>query len=329
MNHLLLLSGEHPGLAAAEAVAVLKPKTYKHLARVLLLQKSSIRLQDVARLAYTKKLFKLLFITSRQRLIQDIQRFPWKDHYKKNFCVRIINFESKNIFLLTEREIASYVWRSLRNPEVKLTDAATRIYFIFIEKKIYAGILLHQSEELFGGRRAHQRPVLHPSSMHPKLARAMVNLTGAKKSSVIIDPFCGTGGILLEAGLLGMRCKGYDINETMFASARINLKHYGIKKIQLARKDATQLSGTLDTVVTDLPYARNTGLSGKRREELYQQFFSKLGRYLRKRAVIGLPDSVEYRKLIDKNKLRLVHQFTYYLHKSLSKRIIVVEPFRM
>jgi len=53
----------------------------------------------------------------------------------------------------------------------------------------------------FGKRKPHMRPGFHPSSLNPKLARAFVNLTGIRKGT-IVDMFCGTGGILIEAGLI-------------------------------------------------------------------------------------------------------------------------------
>ncbi len=44
--------------------------------------------------------------------------------------------------------------------------------------------------------------------MSPKLARCMVNLTGVKENDLVLDPFCGTGGILIEAGIMGARVIG-------------------------------------------------------------------------------------------------------------------------
>jgi len=56
----------------------------------------------------------------------------------------------------------------------------------------------------------------------PKLAQILVNLSGLEKGR-ILDPFCGTGVILQEAGLLGYSVYGTDLAEKMVHFTRDNL----------------------------------------------------------------------------------------------------------
>jgi tRNA G10 N-methylase Trm11 len=56
----------------------------------------------------------------------------------------------------------------------------------------------------------------------PKLAQIMVNLAGLEDGR-ILDPFCGTGVILQEAGLMGYRVYGTDLAEKMIRYSRDNL----------------------------------------------------------------------------------------------------------
>lgn len=56
----------------------------------------------------------------------------------------------------------------------------------------------------------------------PKLAQIMINLAGISKGR-ILDPFCGTGVILQEAGLLGFSVYGTDLAEKMVRYSRDNL----------------------------------------------------------------------------------------------------------
>ncbi|MBS3125240.1 hypothetical protein J4211_03230 [Candidatus Woesearchaeota archaeon] len=107
----------------------------------------------------------------------------------------------------------SYVVVDLENP-------GTQIQFFFTKSHIYCGKLLWEQYERFEERRAHLRAAHSPVSLHPKLARAMVNLTGVK-TGILLDPFCGTGGILIEAGLMGFPVVGCDIDEK-YASACSN-----------------------------------------------------------------------------------------------------------
>lgn len=195
------------------------------------------------------------------------------------------------------------------------------------------GKKIEVSKKGFLSRRAHLLPAGHPTSLHPKLARAMVNLTGASgQGEVIVDPFCGAGGILIEAGLIYCRVVGYDIDKLMLKRAKINLDYVGIGGYVLKQKDATTLTrkDRGDYIVTDLPYGKNSKLSENDLEELYLKFFKVLkefrfGRGIRtERAVVGLPDFVDYKKLLKKAKLKIKKEFDWYLHKSLTKKIIVI-----
>lgn len=67
----------------------------------------------------------------------------------------------------------------------------------------------------------------------PKLAQTIINLasgryksgiTEDKKTPVILDPFCGSGVILQEAGLMGYKTIGTDINPKMIDYTNENLK---------------------------------------------------------------------------------------------------------
>ena len=69
-------------------------------------------------------------------------------------------------------------------------------------------------------KRPHQRPIY---SISPALARTMINLSKARKSDIILDPFCGVGTILQEALLSGFNVKGLDINSTCINQTVDNL----------------------------------------------------------------------------------------------------------
>jgi len=59
----------------------------------------------------------------------------------------------------------------------------------------------------------------------PKLAMMMINLSGAKKDDVILDPFCGSGTILTEAIYLGFKnLIGSDLSDKAIADTNKNIK---------------------------------------------------------------------------------------------------------
>jgi len=98
------------------------------------------------------------------------------------------------------------------------------------------------------------KPYRTSSSLPARLARALVNLVAPPAQS-ILDPFCGTGSILLEAGTLGLPAYGLDHNIKMVGMSRRNLAHFGYPA-QVTLGEALACTQTADAIVTDLPYGR-------------------------------------------------------------------------
>jgi len=118
----------------------------------------------------------------------------------------------------------------------------------------------------------------------PKLARIMINLSGAKTDQTLLDPFCGSGTVLTEALLMGFdNIIGSDLSEKAIADSKTNIawtrenSELGIKNYELLQTDARELDDKLektniDAIVTE-PYLGKP-LSGKeRRSELEGQAY--------------------------------------------------------
>lgn len=58
----------------------------------------------------------------------------------------------------------------------------------------------------------------------PKLAQIMLNLAGVGTQSTVLDPFCGTGVVLMEAALMGAKLVGSDLNRQMVEYTKENLE---------------------------------------------------------------------------------------------------------
>ncbi len=316
-SFILLLSKENINLAKEEAIALLKPKKVLLKDNLLLVKATEKQLQPAKRLAYTKKVYRLLFECSNKKLEESIKRFHWQKIYKTSFSLRFRH--NPNI----ELRLAGCIWNKIKafcgNPRVDLKNAKTQIEILLAGKIAYCCLLLYSVHSDFEARKPHLRPGFMPISLHPKLARCLVNLTGIEKG-VIVDPFCGTGGILIEAGLIGLNVFGSDIDEKMLSLCRKNFEYYKIKKFQLAKKDALTIK-KVEYVATDLPYGKNTKKQDL--EKLYAGFLEVLSRNLGKKAVVVMPDFISYKKFIPP-KLKLIKQFSCYLHRSLTKRILVL-----
>jgi tRNA (guanine10-N2)-dimethyltransferase len=296
MQYIFELSKENLKLASAEALALNSTKKYKLVSNLLFTDSA----EDYDRLAYTKGVY--LYLGT------DIDKIDWQKYYKGPFRIRAKGMD--------EREIANNVWNKLKSPKVDLEHPKTKI--VVLNKKYYC-IQLYENEERFFERRTQFRPEPHPSSMSPKLARAMVNLTGAKKGETLLDPFCGSGGILIEAGFAGLKLIGSDLDKIMIERAKINLKHYKLSA-KLSIQDARKIKGSYDYIATDLPYGLSTKV-----DDVKQLLFDFLKNINAKHLIVGLPNFIKPVTLLKKNKYKVKAHFTYYVHKSLTKELFILE----
>lgn len=125
----------------------------------------------------------------------------------------------------------------------------------------------------FHSREPKFRPVTHPSTMKPMLARCMVNLARVKPGDVVLDPFCGVGGILIEAGLVGCRVLGLDIAPKLVRGCLTNLRWAGVEPLGLAAGDACRIPFIkFKTFVSDLPYGRAAKTGGRTPMETLEEF---------------------------------------------------------
>jgi tRNA G10 N-methylase Trm11 len=94
----------------------------------------------------------------------------------------------------------------------------------------------------------------------PKLAQIMLNLAKAGSGNTVLDPFCGTGVVLMEAALKGCKLMGSDLNQQLVYSTKENLewlsKEYSlnVKLDNLECADATmnKWRGYFDRVVSEI-----------------------------------------------------------------------------
>jgi tRNA (guanine10-N2)-dimethyltransferase len=151
--------------------------------------------------------------------------------------------------ILTERGFA-----------VDLDEPDHELRALFSGDTCALGWLAARSVRDYGARKPSKRPFFQPGGMDPLLARALVNIAGAHPGARILDPMCGTGGILIEAGLAGADVIGLDAQPKMVRGARENLSHY-LNCGTVVRGSATQLpfrEGSIDAVVCDFPYGRQS-----------------------------------------------------------------------
>jgi tRNA (guanine10-N2)-dimethyltransferase len=154
-----------------------------------------------------------------------------------------------------------------RGFEVDLDDPDHELRAVFTDDECFLGWEVAASVRDFGDRRPTDRPFFQPGSMAPLDARAYVNLAAgpALPDATVLDPMCGTGGILIEAGLVGARAFGSDAQWKMARGAHENLSAYlPDDDFDVVRGDATNLplrDDAADAVVFDAPYGRQSKIA--------------------------------------------------------------------
>ncbi len=256
------------------------------------------------------------------------------------FCVRVKDFRSeKESTESAEERLASVVWMALqdlgRTPAVDLSHPRTTIYFILAGEHVYvSNFIWKQAKGEFVGRAPSEKPRFHPTSLVPKLARLIVNLSRAKTGELLLDPFCGVGSILIEGLIAGANVFGVDFDKTKPKDADANInayrRLYKHKNYKLKTWDATKLEklfkpNSIDAIATDPPYGRSSVVSAKNINELYEKFLKSTHKVLKKEKYLAMirPDNLKLK--IDSKKWKKVHESELYVHASLTRKILVLQ----
>jgi tRNA (guanine10-N2)-dimethyltransferase len=162
----------------------------------------------------------------------------------------------------------------------------------------------------------------------PLLARAMVNLARTPRGGTLLDPFCGVGGILIEAGLIGAKPIGVDIDAKMVDGARQNLEALGLKDYQLLVGDARNLNvPEVDAVATDPPYGRQATTAGVELKEMYEGALPSIAQVLKRKSYVCItsPAGLELENIAQNAGLRIIEKHEQRVHKSLTRNIYVMK----
>lgn len=175
-------------------------------------------------------------------------------------------------------------------------------------------------------RAPRKRPFFHPSSMPPRLARCMVNLSRAKAGEAFLDPFCGAGGILLEAASIGCETIGSDIDPKMIRGARANLEHFGLPFIGLVRSDAALLPiHGVRAIATDPPYGRRASSLRRRLEGILAGFIPRARDSLEPGGHLCMahPSSIDAASMAAEAGFDPIESHELFVHKGLTRILSV------
>lgn len=181
-------------------------------------------------------------------------------------------------------------------------------------------------------RRPRSRAFFHPSAIFPKLSRALVNFSGIQPGEAFLDPFCGTGSLLIEAALVGADCLGIDKARKMVRGARRNALKYAQPWLGLVRADSRSLPiREVGAVATDIPYGRASSAGGLESEEILRSLIQEAEGVLPrgKKLVVMHPKSLEVSPILREEKTEtacfcIEQELDIYIHRKLTRTITVL-----
>ncbi len=291
MANYLFILGRKDDLAYYELQTVLSrllpsdsyiSKKTKHTATVNTSEKINPN-ELIAQLGGTIKIAKLGKSVSQSSLLSQLVKIFRNESMGKSrltFGLSIINPPQPGLHIELSNEVKSALKQESINSRYLLSKQSSELssaqvslsqmielYLIFANGKIMIAKTLAIQDFASFSMRDYGRPFSDPKAgmLPPKVARMMINIALTKKqrnNTWILDPFCGTGTIGMEAYGLGINCLNSDVNLRKVSGTKQNLNWLSnqIKteanwKVFLA--DATQVSNQVkievNAIVTE-PY---------------------------------------------------------------------------
>ena len=294
-----LVPANHTGLAAlelesaleAEGVACEAEVLHPKLVRARVAGSPDEVVRAARRTAYTKEVIaekSLVPARSIGELLDWVGSSDWAEVEGRTFAVEVTKLGAEGY--PPSPEVAAMVGSAIlgRAPgaRVDLAGPGVRVRVLILRGFCIVGFsLLRLGRSRFRPRSPERRPFFHPCALTPDLSRALVNLGRIGPGARLLDPFCGSGSVLIESALLGVYSVGMDINCRLVKGAALNLGHYGLRHmVDLVVTDSAMMpirDGAVDAVVTDPPYGRISAGMGLRARSLYESFLGEAARVVR------------------------------------------------
>jgi predicted RNA methylase len=175
-------------------------------------------------------------------------------------------------------DLARFLTRELTRRGVRLDESAEASLVVFcVEQAYYACVPVRDADETAGRDR---RTAEREGSLPPPIAAAMAFMTGPEDGDTILDPVCGSGTLLAEAGAYapGARLTGVDQDPQAVKTARRNLQAHPTATIQPGDARALDMpEASVTLALANLPFGKQYGDVAENRT-LYTELLTELRR---------------------------------------------------
>ncbi|MDF1537431.1 MAG: methyltransferase domain-containing protein [Candidatus Thorarchaeota archaeon] len=250
---------------------------------------------------------------------------------KRSFSVRIYTTdyyfeeEEKQQFIIDVGKRIQEVTRA----SVSLNHADVNIVVNVIHNKVVlCEAFKSYQRQVLTQRTPSARAFFHPSMMNALLARVMCNIASVQPDQSVLDPFCGGGGILCEAALIGAQVTGIDMNWRLLKGAQKNLIDLNISDFSLIQGDSRKIPVSyMDSIVTDPPYGRTSSTRGENAIRLVSSLIEQSIEFVENggRLCICGSQEMNMRNLFDQVGLSVKYDILIPIHSGLTRNILAVE----
>lgn len=237
----------------------------------------------------------------------------------ETFRVDCYDLANTGLSVATEGKIASIIKRL--HPKLKVSMKNPDAVFVAVNRGDIISLghsLAEKPQQKWEHRRPKLRPFFYAAALFPKFARCLVNLSRVRNGEILLDPFCGSGTILMEATLMGLDAVGIDILDKLCRGSLENLKALAEPRYSIIQGDARNMPlHNVGGIVTDIPYGRIAGITGHNNKELIEGFLAEAQDIMKHNgyAILVHPEPFSF----SANGFSLVAQHRIRVHKSLTR----------
>jgi len=338
----ILVSGENPTLPFSEVKAILEAEDFKYrlvetLTQVLRIEADPNCIKVLVSRSAMARVCGIEVLNTKAEASEVLEKVEKADfspfiNEGESFVVRVkrVRESSSEINTWTlEKAIGKILFKKVRGIKVDLKAPRKTFFGVLTDDRFILGLKMAELKPgQFLRRGPRKKAFFHPSAMPAKLARCMVNLAQPRRGNLVLDPFCGTGSFLVEAGLLGCRVLGLDVKPYMVRGSLRNLMLYGVKPEGMAVADARSIpleEASVDCIVTDPPYGTSATTLRLPARALIESFLSTVGEVVKKDRQICLaaPKTFKIHEIGERMGFKHLESHFIYVHRSLTREIAV------
>ena len=236
----------------------------------------------------------------------------------KTFACDLVNLSRKSVDMQVLSDLGNYVKHQAPWLNVSLENPDVTVLLIKTETESVIGIVDRRNSVRWKGESRRKRPYFHPVALEPRLCRTMINLAMIREDNTMLDPFCGTGSVMLEANIMKINSIGCDLSSKMCKGALTNLRNSNSFLINCDALLLPLKMDNIDAIVTDLPYGMAASTRKRKPRELLNEFLDITKEMKGKRCCIMC------RKGDEEELPNIVEQYDIYEHRSLTRKLMVL-----